>query len=209
MKKKIIALCLIVVLAATAVIGGTLAYFTDTASKENVFTVGKLGIDLVEPNWDEDNAKNIVPGAVIPKDPTVIVDANSVPMYLRVTVAMPEEVANHSDFWKGAADAKILFNGQNTAFKCDGFRTVDGTTTYFLTYDGVIATSADAAEFKLFESVTFSTAITNAEDDVLYAVISDGEWNIDVAAYAIQATGVTNVKEAFANEWADVFLPNI
>ena len=34
MKKKIIALCLVVCLLAIAVIGGTLAYFTDTTEAE-------------------------------------------------------------------------------------------------------------------------------------------------------------------------------
>lgn len=48
MKKKIIALCLIVALAATAVIGGTLAYFTDTDAETNTFTVGGVKIGLIE-----------------------------------------------------------------------------------------------------------------------------------------------------------------
>ena len=48
MKKKIIALCLIVALAATAVIGGTLAYFTDTDAETNTFTIGNVKIDLQE-----------------------------------------------------------------------------------------------------------------------------------------------------------------
>lgn len=48
MKKKILALCLVVALAATAVIGGTLAYFTDTEAEINVFTLGNVVIDLVE-----------------------------------------------------------------------------------------------------------------------------------------------------------------
>ena len=39
MKKKIMAVCLTVCLAAVAVIGGTLAYFTDKDEAENVFTV--------------------------------------------------------------------------------------------------------------------------------------------------------------------------
>lgn len=48
MKKKIMSLCLVVALAATAVIGGTLAYFTDTDAETNVFTTGKVDIDLEE-----------------------------------------------------------------------------------------------------------------------------------------------------------------
>ena len=46
MKKKIIALCLIVALAATAVVGGTLAYFTDVDEVNNTFTMGKVDIKL-------------------------------------------------------------------------------------------------------------------------------------------------------------------
>lgn len=55
MKKKIIALCLIVALAATAVIGGTLAYFTDTDEATNTFTMGNVRIDLQE-TFDAENA---------------------------------------------------------------------------------------------------------------------------------------------------------
>ena len=44
MKKKILTLCLVVALAATAVIGGTLAYFTDTDADVNVMTTGNLKI---------------------------------------------------------------------------------------------------------------------------------------------------------------------
>ena len=48
MKKKVLSLCLVVALAATAVIGGTLAYFTDTDTQTNVFTAGDIKIDIEE-----------------------------------------------------------------------------------------------------------------------------------------------------------------
>ena len=44
MKKKIMAMCLVIAMAATAVIGGTLAYFTDTDKDVNVMTMGTLEI---------------------------------------------------------------------------------------------------------------------------------------------------------------------
>ena len=68
MKKKIIALCLIVALAATAVIGGTLAYFTDTDAATNTFTVGGVSIELIEQQTSEnglvsfEQEKPLVPG---------------------------------------------------------------------------------------------------------------------------------------------------
>lgn len=53
MKKKIVALCLVVALAATAIIGGTLAYFTDTDEATNTFTAGGVTIDLIEQQVNE------------------------------------------------------------------------------------------------------------------------------------------------------------
>ena len=48
MKKKILAIGLVVAMAATAVVGGTLAYFTDTDQKTNTFTAGGVKIALIE-----------------------------------------------------------------------------------------------------------------------------------------------------------------
>ncbi len=44
MKKKIMALCLVAVLAVTAIAGATLAYFTDTDAAKNVMTTGNVKI---------------------------------------------------------------------------------------------------------------------------------------------------------------------
>ena len=48
MKKKLIAIFLCVALVAIAVVGASLAYFTDTKSATNTFTVGDVKIDLIE-----------------------------------------------------------------------------------------------------------------------------------------------------------------
>ena len=48
MKKKITALCLCVALLAVDVVGASLAYFTDTKSATNTFTVGNVSIKLIE-----------------------------------------------------------------------------------------------------------------------------------------------------------------
>ena len=49
MKKKILTAALAVCMLATLVIGASLAYFTDTDSKTNTFTVGNVDITLTEP----------------------------------------------------------------------------------------------------------------------------------------------------------------
>ena len=50
MKKKITAICLCIALVAIAVVGATLAYFTDTKTATNTFTMGDVKIKLDETN---------------------------------------------------------------------------------------------------------------------------------------------------------------
>ena len=56
MKKKLIAIFLCVALVAIAVVGASLAYFTDTKSVTNTFTVGNVKIDLLESSLHRENA---------------------------------------------------------------------------------------------------------------------------------------------------------
>ena len=56
MKKKITAIFLCVALVAIAVVGASLAYFTDTKSATNTFTVGNVKIKLLESSLHRENA---------------------------------------------------------------------------------------------------------------------------------------------------------
>lgn len=58
MKKKIISLCLVVVLALTAIGGATLAYFTDDDKQENNFTIGNIDIKVDEKGYVWDKSAN-------------------------------------------------------------------------------------------------------------------------------------------------------
>ena len=91
MKKKILSLCMVGALAATAV-GGTLAYFTDTDAETNTFTVGKIDITLNE-EFDEENA-NLVPGVDINKDVTITLENGSENSYVWYTYAIPAVLDN-------------------------------------------------------------------------------------------------------------------
>ena len=68
MKKKITAICLCVALLAIAIVGATLAYFTDTKSATNTFTVGNVKIDLIESRFHREGNDNS--GDVSIPDPT-------------------------------------------------------------------------------------------------------------------------------------------
>lgn len=88
MKKKIFALVLCVAMLAIAIVGGTLAYFTDNKAQTNTFTAGNVYITLTEAQVKENAAGNLIadntkartsenqsyklfPGMTVHKDPTI------------------------------------------------------------------------------------------------------------------------------------------
>ena len=110
-KKKITAIAVVVAAIAIAIVGATLAFFTDTAGElKNTFTVGDVEIKLDEYNVvttsetesgtvkyvtksdgsrteDGNTYPDIYPGAKLPKDPTVWNTAsNSVYVRMDVTI---------------------------------------------------------------------------------------------------------------------------
>ena len=58
MKKKITAIFLCVALVAIAIVGASLAYFTDTDAATNTFTVGNVKIDLIESRYHREGNDN-------------------------------------------------------------------------------------------------------------------------------------------------------
>lgn len=57
-KKSILMAAIAVMLVAVLVVGGTLAYFTDAKSADNVFTVGNVKIDLIESTYHREGNDN-------------------------------------------------------------------------------------------------------------------------------------------------------
>ena len=66
-KKKLITTLGALSLAATISIGGTVAYLTDKDVADNKFTVGKVEVDLEEPEWDEDENQDLQAGESVKK----------------------------------------------------------------------------------------------------------------------------------------------
>ena len=81
-KKSILVAAIAVMLVAALVVGGTLAYFTDTKGAKNTFTVGNVDIDLNEPSWNKDENHMLYPGASYEKDPTITVKEGSQDAYV-------------------------------------------------------------------------------------------------------------------------------
>ena len=170
MKKKIIAVCLIVALAAIAVVGGTLAWFTDTDDATNTFTVGNVDITLTEPNWagsGSQDAPEVYPGEPLAKDPTVEnVGAN--PCFVRIKVTGLDCLAPASNITY-RTDYKTGKLGDNW---------VDGGDGYFY-YNKVLA--AGETTDALFDQIVMPTDLENGD--------AESEFNVVVTAEAVQAQG--------------------
>lgn len=170
MKKKIVAICLVVALAATAVIGGTLAYFTDDEEATNTFTVGNVDITLTEPNWagsGSQDAPEVYPGEPLAKDPTVTNDGAN-PCFVRIKVEGLDCLGNAGmiTYRTDYVDEKL------------GDNWVKGNDGYFY-YNKVLAVgeTTDA----LFDQIVIPTGLTNGD--------AETEFNVVVTAEAVQAQG--------------------
>lgn len=103
MKKKILAITLCVAMLAVAIVGGTMAYFTDTETQTNTFTSGKVAIAMDEAVVEQNDAGDLVatgartadaqeyhlyPAQTVTKDPTIYVDAESEDAYIAAIVTV-------------------------------------------------------------------------------------------------------------------------
>lgn len=97
-KKKSIAVAIVLLLVL--LIGGMLAYFTDTDTATNVFVLGDdIDISLTESSpwnksasgntWNSVDANGIHPGAVVSKDPTIVNESLTTPAYVFAEVIVP------------------------------------------------------------------------------------------------------------------------
>lgn len=191
MKRKLIialALCLALALG----IGGTMAYLTaTTGSVVNTFTIGNVGLKLVETeNGTEVTAKSykIVPGETVTKDPTVTVTTGSEPCWLFVKIT--EDL--------GALSGKIT--GFFSYKEADGWTLVPGqTNVYYRTVGVKEGDSAIGASIPVLKDnkVTLSQNITL---DMSKALQTEGALapTLTFKAAAVQSAGLTTVETAFA-----------
>ena len=190
MNKKIITAGLAGALAVTAVVGGSLAYFTDEAEKTNTFTVGNVDITLTEPNWEgngSDDAPAAYPGEPLAKDPTVTNDGAN-PCFVRIKVEGLDSLG----------DAGMITYRTDYVTDALGKGWVEGSDGYFY-YDAVleVGDTTDA----LFDQIVMPTGLTNGDGTT--------EYNVVVTAEAVQAQGAkaswTDVQNMSVAEIADWF----
>ena len=209
MKKKLTAIFLCVALVAIAVAGASLAYFTDTKSATNTFTMGDVKIKLDETNVTEptgdrvtSNAYDVYPGAVVTKDP-IVHNVGKNAAYIRATVNVSNWMnlvaACYPDFketfpndgYKAALNLLVGELGEGWSVvgveAGDVFTIGQFDAKFILKYDGTLAAGADTTA--MFQTVTIPAGLDNAS-----AASFD---EVKVVAQAIQADGFDTWEAAF------------
>ncbi len=195
MKKKITALCLCIAMVAIAIVGASLAYFTDTKTAANTFTLGnvKIALDEADINGGESrvtsNSYTVMPGAECPKDPIVHnTGDNSAYIRGKVTVAdWTAELAKYFDYQGELKDSlTLLVKSLNTGWTVESASAdANGNVTFVLKYADVLAKGASTPA--MFNTVTIPTAIKNG----------DSFGDITVVAEAIQSDSFSSWDKAF------------
>ena len=218
MKKKALTLCLAVALAATAVVGGTMAYFTDTDKATNTFTAGGVKIDLIEQQvnkegtalekfeqnqvlmpivgsaqGDKDKFGQPVAENYIDKIATIKNDGKS-DAYVRAYFAIPSALDDGDDTFNAGLNVLHFNFGNNNGVSTFGkewnWKNASGTWKYYETeIDGVPYNVYYADYTKILKAgETTEQFISGVYLDANVDMNKDGE-------YTITRKGVTTVIE--------------
>lgn len=181
-KKKGILITAILLIAAVA-IGMTMAYFTDTATKTNQITMGKVIGDLQESSNSSSGNKvgteqssggytydNIVPGDTISKIPTASLKEGSVPAWVRVNATYTLSSINPSaDSTTVQNNVDKLIDSIKNDLGPDWYATVatkasavaDGSTTVTVTYYYDKVLEATKSTTPIFKTINIPAAWDN------------------------------------------------
>lgn len=191
MKKKTIVLIMSLTLVACLSIGATLAWLTSqTGTLTNTFTIGKIGLTLdeaqvsynsvvtPESRTTSGNSYSIYDSAVLPKDPTVTVAANSEDCYVFMSYVP-------SDSLKGVIES--------VDFNTDYWTKVDGYEGLYVYSEGgspvlVNKSNTDQKLEPLFTTVTI-------KDECSWGSFVDGD-TIVIKALAYQSVSNENYTNA-------------
>ena len=224
MKKKLLAFAMVFALAAVAVVGGSLAYFTDTDAKDNTFTTGNVDIELIENFGDNnpDTPEKLLPATGSAQAGTLkngvtkevsVKNTGSEDAYVRVHIAIPNVLDNGSDTFDAGKNV-LHFNFAKDSIgegKWDWSKT-SGTpyeydwnyyetsinnvkyNVYVVTYGTALKTGEVTPE-KAMHQVYLDSKVTNADVEKINETL-DKNWKILVVAEGTQAAGFEDAYSA-------------
>ena len=195
-KKRLVTTGVIIALTLVLLIGGMLAFFTDTDTKTNVFTVGdNVEIEVTEV-WNSEDGQNIHPGAVVTKEPSIKNNSTTTPAYVFIEVTVPCYASTGT-----TADRPLYTFTAKEGWELINTPEVD-TSTKTITYVYSYSTSGTMTELTpdtttstpVFDHVTVEPTLTKEQKDTVSATP-----DIIINGYGIQTDylGTSNPAEIF------------
>lgn len=188
MKKKIFMITLAACLIILSIASTSLAYFTDTEAKANVFTVGNVDITLTYDAYTGDAAR-LYPGQTYGSNPTTIKNVGTEKAYVGAIINLT--VPQGTTFETVSSIFTDLFS--NTSNTIKHVETTTGYTVYVV----VEAELAKGATANIFTDMAIPATWGNAEMALLSGL------TVNITAYATQTVGFTNAAEALKAAFAD------
>ena len=213
MKKKLTAIFLCVALVAIAIVGASLAYFTDTDTKNNVFTTGKVDISIEE-NFEQNSKLLPATGSAqtgtlkngVDKEVAVKVEAGSEDTFVRVHIAIPS-ILDDGDSTFDAKNNVLHFNYDSNSIgegKWDWSKTAgapyEGEWNYYeatigdidynvyvVTYGTALKAGETTPEYAMHQ-VYLDSKVTSADMEELVDALGTN-WEIKVIAEGCQSAG--------------------
>lgn len=182
--------------AAAAVLtlgtSGIYGYFTGIDERRNTVSIAQnLQIRVVEPHWRPENARAVVPGQVIPKDPQIENLHDKVPGYLFLEIRVPTAVVSLYDpetesVLTPARTELFVYEASDTWILLQEFEDGDEMVRRYAWPDPV---PAHGNTDPLFEEIVFA--------DLADVQGQQGKKKVTATGYGIQSEGFTNPQDAW------------
>ncbi|MFT3951942.1 MAG: TasA family protein [Oscillospiraceae bacterium] len=226
-KRKIAIILCACALAVSGAVGGSLAYLSDTDSVSNVFTIGNIGVDITEPDWNpaDGDGQDMLPGSTYDKSPTVTETAGD--SYMRVQMRIVDTASGDvitdttrvnkildtiyydaagTHIAKGtsyAASAISAYKGFNTDFTYDTTRNANAGVRYY-NYTANGGRFVNGTSASLFTNVVvplgFSSAdlsLMNGDTVTTNGTIAGAGYSINLTVQAIQFDNIASAAAAY------------
>lgn len=180
MKKNTVKIMTLAGILCLASVGGVSAYLTDYEKVSNEFTVGKVDIELKEPEWKPEENKKIEPSKVIHKDPQITnTGTNDAFVYMEVSIPMAnvEAAAENGERLGKKVQELFSFEAKDSWMQLS-VQNTESRRTYTYAYKKILKPQETSEA--LFDTVKFLNLIEGQLDGQTF--------EIPVRAYAIQTS---------------------
>ena len=180
MKKNTVKIMTLAGILCLASVGGVSAYLTDYEKVSNEFTVGKVDIELKEPEWKPEENKKIEPSKVIHKDPQITnTGTNDAFVYMEVSIPMAnvEAAAENGERLGKKVQELFSFEAKDSWMQMS-VQNTESRRTYTYAYKKILKPQETSES--LFDTVKFLNLIEGQLDGQTF--------EIPVRAYAIQTS---------------------